>query len=147
MAVVTYNAGADRILECAISTTALDLRCAYLTAVGGATDIAAIINQDLDFVSTLDALTGIGISAQRVALTGETSTEDDTNNRANFDVADVVFSSVAESAWGACVYDETAGADASRILVWGMSFATAQPVNGGLTLTVADLFRLNTATA
>jgi hypothetical protein len=147
MAVCTYNAGADRIMECALSTTALDLRCAYVTAVGGAGDIAAMINQDIDTVAAVDALTGLGISAQRVALTGETSTEDDTNNRANVDAADVVFTPVAESAWGHIIYDEGGGADATRTLIKGQSYASAQPVNGGLTLTIADFLRVNTATA
>jgi len=147
LAVVTYNAGADLILERAMSTTALDLRACFFTAAAGATDIAGIINQDLDTVAALDALTGIGVSTQRVALTGEASTEDDANNRANWDSNDVVFTADPVTAWGWGIYDEGSGTDATRIMVFGQSFASGQPVNGGLTITVADFARLLTATA
>jgi hypothetical protein len=148
MAVVTYNVGADTIMERALSTTALDLRAAHVESTTGATDIANIINQDLDNVAAIEALTNISVHANRVALTGETSTEDDTNNRANVDSADIVFPAAAGvTAWGAIIYDEGGGTDATRTLIWGMSFATGQPVDGGLTLTVTDFLRVLTATA
>jgi hypothetical protein len=149
MAVVTYNYGADLILEKAMNAaSALSLRCAFVTSTTGATDIANIINPDLDFVATIDALANIGISTERITLTGLTSTEDDANNRANWDSADIVFAAAAGvTAWGAIIYDEGGGADASRGLIWGMSFASGQPVDGGLTLTVTDFARLQTATA
>jgi hypothetical protein len=147
MAVVTYNVGADVIMERALSTTALDLRCCYVLAAAGATDIAGIINTDLTDMAAVDALTGISLSTQRVALTGESSTTDQANNRANVDSNDIAFTPVAESAWGAIIYDEGGGTDATRLPVWGQSFASAQPVNGGLTLTVTDFLRVLTATA
>jgi hypothetical protein len=147
MAVVTYNIGADTILERAMSTTPLDLRCCYVLSATGATAIANIINQDLTDMAAIEALTDITLSAQRVALTGEVSAVDHGNNRANWDSADIVFGAVAETAWGAVIYDEGGGTDATRLPVWGMSFASGQPVNGGLTLTVADFARLNTAIA
>jgi len=145
MAVCTYNRGADTIMERALSTTALDLRCALVTG-----NITGVVDQDLNTVADVDALNAgaTNIHATRVALTGEASTEDDTNNRANVDAADIVFgASAGVTALGALIYDEGGGTDATRDLVWGMSFATGQPVDGGLTLTVADFLRVNTATA
>jgi len=109
-----------------------------------------VVDQDLNTVADVDALNAgaTNIHATRVALTGEASTEDDTNNRANVDAADIVFgASAGVTALGALIYDEGGGTDATRDLVWGMSFATGQPVDGGLTLTVADFLRVNTATA
>lgn len=147
MAVVTYNIGADTIMERALSTTALDLRCAYVMSSTGATDIANIIDQDLETVAAVEALTNLTVGTERVALTGEASTTDHANNRANVDSADIVFaSSAGDTAWGAIIYDEGGGADATRLLVWGMSFASGQPVDGGLTLTVTDFLRVATAT-
>jgi hypothetical protein len=147
MAVVTYNIGADTILERAMSTTALDLRCCYVLSATGATAIANIINQDLTDMAAIDALTDISLSTERVALTGEASAVDHGNNRANWDSSDIVFGAQPETAWGAVIYDEGGGTEATRLPVWGMSFASGQPVNGGLTLTVADFARLNTAIA
>jgi hypothetical protein len=146
MAVVTYNRGADRIMECALSSTALDLRCALV--IDAAAAIASIIDQDLDTVADVDAIADLSIHTERIALTSETSTQDDANNRANVDAADIVFAAAAGvDVHGAVVYDEGAGADATRHLVWGMSFAAAQPLDGGFTLAVADLVRVATATA
>jgi hypothetical protein len=147
MAVVTYNAGADLIMERALSTTALALRCAYVTAAAGATDIANLINQDIDTVAAVDALTGLGISTSRQTLATVTSTEDDSGNQANVDSADVTFPAVAESAWGHIIYDEGSGTDATRVLIKGQSYASAQPVNGGLTLTITNFLQVKTATA
>lgn len=147
MAVVSYNKGAERIAACALSTTALDLRCAYVLSATGATAIANIINQDLDFVSSIDGLTDISLSTERVALTGEAAAEDDANNRANVDSNDVAFAAQAETAWGHIIYDEGGGTDATRTLIKGQSYASGQPVNGGLTIAIADFVRLLTATA
>lgn len=92
MAVVTYNRGADVILEHALSTNAMDLRCALVLA-----DVTGLIDQDLNTVADVDALNAgaTNIHTERVAVTGETSTQDDVNNRANFDLADVVFAPAA----------------------------------------------------
>ena len=143
MAVVTYNRGADRIMECALTSAALDLRCALV--LGSTT---GVIDQDLDTVADIDALSGVSLHSERIAATGEASTQDDTNNRANVDMGDFVFApSVGVTALGAVVYDETTGADSGRELVWGMTFAVAQPIDGGFTLGIADLLRVATATA
>lgn len=144
MAVVTYNRGADVILEHALSTNAMDLRCALVLA-----DVTGLIDQDLNTVADVDALNAgaTNIHTERVAVTGETSTQDDVNNRANFDLADVVFAPAAGvDALGAVLYEEGGATDATRDLVWGMTFAAAQPVDGGLTLTVNDILRAATAT-
>lgn len=145
MAVCTYNRGADTIMERALSTTALDLRCALVLG-----NVTGLINVDLNTVADVDGLNAgaTNLHTERVALTSETSTQDDTNNRANVDSADIVFAPAAGvTALGAVIYDEGSATDATRNLVWGMTFAAGQPVDGGLTLTVTDFLRVATATA
>ena len=147
MAVCTYNRGADRIMECALSTTALDLRFALVT--GNAT---GVIDQDLDTVSAIDGLNSgaTNIHSERIAATGETSTENDTNNRADVDANDAAFAAApGVTAVAAILYDEGGGTDATRHLIAGTTTNFPQPVDGGLTLGVAatELFRVLTATA
>jgi hypothetical protein len=145
VAVCTYNRGADRILELAITGT-LDLRCILIT--GNAT---GVIDQDLDTVAAIDALNSgaTNIHTERITLAGEASAEDDTNNRANFSVTfPIVFAAApGVTAVAAVVYDEGGGTDATRHLIAGSTTGFPQPVDGGLNLTGTDLFRLLTATA
>jgi hypothetical protein len=152
MGVATYNAGADLIMERALSTTALDLRAAHVESTTGATDIANLVSTSarasLNTVADVEALTNISVHADRVALTGEASTEVDGSNWAEVDSADVVFPSAAGvTAWGWIVYDEGGGTDATRTVIYGQSFASGQPVDGGLTVQVAGLLRVSTAFA
>lgn len=145
MAITTQNRGADRILELAL-TGGLDIRMCLIT--GTATGVTGAAAQDLATVADLDAVAGVGIHTERVAVTGEASAQDDANNRANFDTADVTFAAapgvVAE---GAAIYDEGGGTDATRHLIQTTTTNFPQPVDGGLVVNVADLFRLLTATA
>ncbi len=75
---------------------------------------------DHDFVADLTPasfeITASGYARQ--ALSGETKTTDDTNNRIVFDASDVSYSmSAGETVVAAVIYSETGGADASRQLI------------------------------
>ena len=148
MAITTQNRGADRIMECAMSTTALDMRmCLVLANATGLTGASA---QDLATVADIDALNSgaTNIHTERIAVTGESSTQDDANNRANVDSDDVNFAAApGVTAVGAALYDEGGGTDATRHLLATTTTNFPQPVDGGLAVNVTDLFRVLTATA
>jgi len=147
VAVCTYNRGADRIMDCALSTTALDLRMALVT--GNAT---GVINRDLDTVADIDGLNSgaTNIHTERIAITGETSTENDTSDRADVDANDVAFAAApGVTAVAAVLYDEGGGTDATRHLIAGLTTGFPQPVDGGLNVAIAatELLRVLTAQA
>ena len=140
---VTYNRGAARIMECALSTTALDLRAALVTGT-----VTGVDNRDLDTVAAIDALnsSATNIHSERVALTGEAAVEDDANDRANVDAANITFAAApGVTATALIIYDEGGGTDATRWLVMGVTTGFPQPVDGGLNVTVNDFLRLLTA--
>ena len=145
MADIVYNEGADLIADSAIAGTALDLRAAYVFESGGAIAGGAVANRDLNFVSDIDAITNAQISTSRQALTGEASTIDETNDRANIDAGNITFPAHASEtpAVAMIIYNE-AGSDAARRLLACYETGFPQPVNGGLVVTVNDFLRLST---
>lgn len=120
---------------------------AYLAAIDARmlviTGTATGVNDpDLNTVADLDAVTGVGIHTERVALTGEAASEDDTNNRGALDSDNVTFAaSAGVTAVGVAIYDNTGGADASRDLIAIYTTGFPQPMDGGLVVAVADLIR------
>lgn len=117
---------------------ALDLRmCIFTGTQTGAND------PDLNTVADLDAVTSIAIHSERIALTGEAYTEDDTNNRVNGDAGNVTFAAApGVTAQGVAVYDEGGGTDATRELLGIYTTGFPQPVDGGLIITINDFVRL-----
>lgn len=98
---------------------------------------------DLNTVADLDAVAGVSIHSERIALTGETITEDDVNNRASIDSNNVVYAAApATTAQGVAVYDEGGGTDGTRDLYWIYTTGFPVPMDGGLTINVNDLARL-----
>jgi len=140
MADIVYNEGADLLMDFAIAGTALDLRAAYTFGVGTGID-----NRDLNFVSDVDALTNVSISTSRQALTGEASTLDEANDRANVDSGDITFPAHATEtpATALIIYNFNASDAAARLLACYTS-GFPQPVNGGLVVTVNDFLRAST---
>jgi len=97
---------------------------------------------DLNFVADLDAVSGIAIHTERIALTGETVTENDTDNRADADAGNVVFAAApGVTAQGAAIYDEAGGTDATRKLIAIYTTGFPQPMDGGLTVNITDWLR------
>jgi hypothetical protein len=118
-------------------TTAEDIRMAVLldTGAGEVAAITAATVQDLNTMADLDAITGVSFHSERIALASETVTEDDTNNWALFDSADVVYAAApGVTARGVAVYSEGGGTDATRTLISVHTTGFPQPMDGGLTV-------------
>ena len=137
-----YNRGKFKIAN-AGWTTAADIRALVLTHAS--TLPAGANDPDLNFVSDLLGVSGVteasGTGYARQALTSEAVIEDDTNNTANLDAADLSYSSTNSGRWVAVVlYLEGGGTDASRDLISLNDLASALTTNGGnVTLTVDTL--------
>lgn len=137
MAETVTNRGKTRILAGDTPLDSADLRMLVFTGTQtGAND------PDLNTVADLDAVTGIAIHSERIALASLTVTEDDTNNRANADSGNVTFAAAAGvTAQGVAIYDEGGGTDATRHLVAIYTTGFPQPMDGGLIVNVADWLR------
>lgn len=113
-----------------------DLRMCVFTGTATGTN-----DPDLNTVADLDAVSGVSIHSERIALANESVTEDDTNNRVNLDADNVVFAAAAGvTAQGVAIYVEGAN-DAAREIVTIHSTGFPQPMDGGLTVTIADWLR------
>lgn len=135
MAETVTNRGKYRALNLLLSGSDLRMLVITGTAVG-------VVDPDLNTVADLDAVTGVSIHTERIALSGETVTEDDTNNRAALDASDVSFAAApGVTAQGVAVYDEGGGTDSTRDLLAVYTTGFPQPMDGGLTVTIADLIR------
>lgn len=135
MAETVTNRGKYRALSALAA--AADLRMLAITGTQ-----TGVNNPDLNTVADLDAVSGVGIHTERVALTSETVTQDDGNDRAALDSANVVFAAApGVTAQGVAVYDEGSGTDSGRDLIAVYTTGFPQPMDGGLTVTVTDLLR------
>jgi len=105
--------------------------------------------QDLNTVTELLAVASVdeptAASYTRKPLSRSAVAEDDTNNRANLDAVDVVWSALeaGESVWGGFWYDATTDTnDTTRLLCGVFAFTTPLPLNGSaVTAAIADLVR------
>jgi len=97
---------------------------------------------DLNTVADLDAVTSVAIHSERIALSSIATAEDDANNRASIDSADVTFAAApGVTAQGVAVYDHTGGADNARDLLFIYTTNFPQPMDGGLIVQIADFVR------
>lgn len=118
---------------------ALDLRMLIFTGTQ-----TGVNDPDLNTVADLDAVTGVSIHSERIALTSETYTEDDANNRENADAANVTFAAApGVTAQGVAIYDEGNATDAGRQVIAIYTTNFPQPVDGGLVVTINDFARLS----
>ncbi len=135
MAETVTNRGKYRALAALLA--ACDLR--MLVILGTQTGVN---DADLNTVAGLDAVSGVSIHSERIALSGEAVTENDTSDRAELDSSNVVFAAAAGvTAQGVAIYDEGGGTDSTRDLITVHTTGFPQPMDGGLTITVADLLR------
>ena len=117
----------------------LDLRAAVFTGTQTGTN-----NVDLNTVADLDAVTSVSIHSERLTLASETVTEDDANDRANADAANLSFAAApGVTAQGLVIYHEAAAADASREILAIYPEGFPQPMDGGLTVTINDYLRVS----
>jgi hypothetical protein len=137
VAETVYNRGKTRIFAGDTALDSSDIRMLLVTGtIVGASD------PDLATVAALDAVAGVGIHTERVALAGKTVTQDDVNNRVNADANAVVFAvAPGVTALAAVIYDEGGGTDGTRFLISFHDTGFPQPVDGGLTVNIADWLR------
>lgn len=103
---------------------------------------------DLDTVSGLLAVATEAdfTNYARTSLTRSAAAEDDSNDRVNMDASDVTWNSAGgttnNTIYGAFIYDEGGGTDATRTLMSVDWFASPITTNGGnLTYAISDLYR------
>lgn len=114
MADVSFNNGMEQILKGAIDFSSDDIRIALLMT-NTTPDADDNVPND---IATLDEFDGANYV--RKALASETVTQDDANNRAEFDAADVTFSSLGagtRAIEGILIYKHV-GTDANHILLF-----------------------------
>lgn len=137
MAESVTNRGLFLLLRGAFGGTQLDLRLALLTGTAAGAD-----DPDLNTLADLDAVTGVGLHTERLALAGETVTEDDAGDQALLDTANVSFAAAAGvTCVGVALFHEGGGTDATRDLVAVFTTGFPKPVDGGLNVNVANLIR------
>lgn len=135
MAETTTNRGKYRMLA-ALAADA-DLWMVVFTGTATGTN-----NPDLNTLADLDAVSGVSLHTERIALSGIVVTENDTSDRAEIDADDVTFAAAAGvDAVGVAVFDNAAVDDASRDLIGVYSTGFPQPMDGGLEVNVADILR------
>lgn len=135
MAETVTNRGKIRIIEDGLA--ALDLRMGIILGT-----TTGVHNADLDTVADLDAVSGVSIHSERVALTGESFLQNDTDDRAEADAANVIFASAAGvTALGVVIYDEGSGSDATRDIISLHTTNFPQPMDSGLLVTINDILR------
>jgi len=142
MAINATNKMAFRLTQTAISSLTLGA-----VAFSGTPPTAAVV-RDLNTLADLDALSGITLATARTAVGAATPTEDDTNDRVNVDTADIVLpAQVGFTASGHAIYHEVSASDANREVFIVQDTGYPKPLDAGLTIPVADLFRLVPQTA
>jgi hypothetical protein len=136
MAETVTNRGKFRAVNGGLSGA--DLRMCYFTGTQVGT-----ADPDLNTVADLEAVAGVTVAAERFTLANKTIVEDDVNNRVNLDADNATFSAApGVTAQGVAVYIEGA-TDALRDLVAIYTTGFPQPVDGGLTVTIADWLRVS----
>lgn len=139
MTEIAYNVGKDRVAAGIFAAGTANLAAAIVI-----TDKTGAANPDLATLAAIDAVGTVALHATRIALTGVTRTVDNANDRVNVDTADIVFPAApGVTALALIIYDKTTDtSDATRIPISYHDTGFPQPMDGGLTLAVADLARL-----
>jgi hypothetical protein len=93
-------------------------------------------NPDLATMAAIDAVSGVGLHTERVALANKTVNQDDTNDRANVSADTVAFAaSAGVTALALVIYDHAGGGtDSSRfpLMFDDTNFGAGLPLDGGL---------------
>jgi phosphoenolpyruvate-protein kinase (PTS system EI component) len=135
VAETTTNRGKNEILSAIL---AKDMRVAVILGTQ-----TGVNDPDLNTLAELDAVSGVSLHSERIALSSEAVTEDDANNRSGFDAANVSFAAApGVTAQGVALYEEVGGSDSTRLLYATYTTGFPQPMDGGLNVTIADLLRL-----
>jgi hypothetical protein len=133
MTETVMNRGKFQVLTEGVPAAA-DLRMCYFTGTATGVD-----DPDLNTVADLEAVAGVTVAAERIALTTETISEDDTNDRAQAGADTVSFSAApGVTAQGVAIYYEGGGTDGTRLLLATYTTGFPQPVDGGLDVNIPN---------
>lgn len=145
MAETTYNRAKDDMAEAYIAGRTFKMLLLKTTAAGA-------FNPDIDTVTALLAVATVAecdfTNYSRKTLASLTATEDDTNNRANVDAANVTWTAAGGASnntpVAAVIYDATTDTnDGTRILVAYYDTGFSVATNGGdYVVSIADWLRL-----
>lgn len=138
MTVTVTNKGAFRLTQTPASSLNLGV-CVF----GGTT--TGVHDKDLNTLADLDAVSGVTLGTERLDIGASTATEDDANDRVGIDNPDAVLAAQAGyTALGHAIYHEVSASDAGRelIMVQDTNYGAGKPMDGGLTITIADVLRL-----
>jgi hypothetical protein len=141
MAEVVYNVGKDKVRAGAIVSGSTNLVAVMIkTSKTGASD------PDLATVAAIDAVGTVAFATERKVLSSVTITVNNTNDRVDIDCADIVFAADAGvTALAMLIYDKTVDTnDTTRIPIayYDTNFGAGIPMDGGVSVTVADFVRL-----
>jgi hypothetical protein len=139
VAEIVYNIAKTRIAAGDTILDTGDIRALLIiTSKTGADD------PDLGTLAAIDAVGTVAFHSERLVLTGLTVTQDNTNNRANIDAANLTFAAApGVSALALLIYDNAAGGvDSARYPIAFYDTGFPQPVDGGLNVTITDYLRL-----
>lgn len=139
MAEAWYNVGKTRVAAGDTALDSSDIRMLIvITSKTGASD------PDLGTLAAIDAVGTVAFHTERIAMTSLTVTQDNANDRANVDSANVTFAAApGVTALAAIIYDHAAGgSDATRFPLTFHDTGFPQPMDGGLVVTVTDWARL-----
>lgn len=144
MAEVAYNRG---LLRIAAGDTPLDSADLRMLLIVGSSLPTGWDSPDLNTIADLDAVSSLNIHTERIALTSLTVTQDDANDRANADAANLSFAAApgVTARAGVIVDYAGGGSDSTRFLVCASSTGFPQPLDGGLNITISDWARLSKA--
>jgi hypothetical protein len=139
MAEIAYNVGKLRVANGDTPLDTADLRMLIVI-----TSTAGADNPDLATLAAIDAVGTVAFHSERIALGSLAVTQDDTNNRANADAANVSFAAApGVTALAAIIYDHAAGgADSARFPIGFYDTGFPQPMDGGLNVTINDWARV-----
>lgn len=118
MANVVYNSAKGDLMDGTIDLDTDTIKVALVTST-----YTPDIDTDLDFADITNEVSGTGYTAGGATLGTKTVTVDTTNNRAEFDAADTVWTTATLTARGAVVYKDT-GTPATSPLICYIDFTT-----------------------
>lgn len=146
MSQVVYNRAKDDMAEAYLSGRTLKMLLLKTTAAGA-------FSPDIDTVAALLAVGSVAecdfTNYSRKTLASVTSTEDDTNDRANIDAANITWTAAGgalnNTPAAAVIYDATTDtSDSTRILVayYDTNFGSVATNGGDYTVNITDFLRL-----
>lgn len=147
MSQVAYNTAKHRLANGSLDLDTDTIKMLLLKATA-----AGAYDPDLDTVAELLAVGSVAecdfTNYTRKTLSSLAATQDDTNNRANVDAADVTWSSAGgatnNTPVAAVLYEHVDGTDANDRLIgyYDTNFGTVATNGGDYTITIADFLRI-----